>query len=199
MAVLAWGCYADGGSSSTSYGSAGGGGGAPAGTGEVSNPSNPPMLVVVDTGQTLSAQGGQGVGVFTEYQAGGHWHVWWTCDTSVTGLDCSFDIQLSAMAGTAGDGGAAPGNITNLTSEFASSDAHLTGSAATSDPEITTTTFTGVDGVRFDTAPGATITLTATVNGARNGAFLFFVQDGAVNGGYQGTLSDPLMLVPSSP
>jgi hypothetical protein len=43
---------------------------------------------------------------------------------------------------------------------------------------------------------GATITV--TLSGIANGSLLFFVQDGKVNGGYTGMISDPLMLVPSS-
>src|SRR4051812_44711678 len=44
-------------------------------------PASPaPMLVVVDTNQVLDAKPGDGVGVFTEYSAGGKWRIWWTCD-----------------------------------------------------------------------------------------------------------------------
>jgi hypothetical protein len=53
--------------------------------------------------------------------------------------------------------------------------------------------------VLFDTDPGATITLTATVGGLYNGQFLFWVQGGQVNGGYTGTVTDPLMLVGATP
>jgi hypothetical protein len=47
-------------------------------------PSATPLLVDVDPNQTLSAAPGQGAGVFIEYKTGGHWHVWWTCDTALT-------------------------------------------------------------------------------------------------------------------
>src|SRR5437868_4514680 len=42
------------------------------------SPSATPILVDVDTNGTMTAAPGQGVGVFTEYTAGGHWHIWWT-------------------------------------------------------------------------------------------------------------------------
>jgi len=147
-----------------------------------------PVLADVDTGRTMTAAPGSGVGVFTEYQAGGHWHVWWTCDTSVTGLSCSFQVEASVASGA----------ITNVSPELLETGDTLDQPSGQSVRAVTTTT-TGTDGMTFDTAPGAVITLDAVVNGQRDGAFLFFVQNGAVNGGYAGTLTDPLMLEPSSP
>ena len=71
------------------------------------------------------------------------------------------------------------------------------------DIELVTTTTTGIDGVTFDTVvPAGTtpiITLNAKLNGVDDGQYLFFVQDGQINGNYAGTLTDPLMLEPSSP
>ena len=41
--------------------------------------------------------------------------------------------------------------------------------------------------------------LDAKLDGVGDPAYLFFVQDGSVNGGYSGMLTDPLMLEPSTP
>src|SRR3974377_2212599 len=87
-------------SAGTAPSGGGGGGGTSGGNGA---PSPQPMLVDVDTNPTLNAAPGPGVGVFTEYAAGGHWHVWWSCDTSVTGFGCSFDVNVSTA-----------GSITNV-------------------------------------------------------------------------------------
>jgi hypothetical protein len=81
----------------------------------------------------------------------------------------------------------------------ASTDSATLISPSSSSITVTSTTRSGIDSVTFDTAPGASITLDAQINGTENGQLLFFVQDGKVNGGYQGTISDPLMLEPSSP
>jgi len=62
-----------------------------------------------------------------------------------------------------------------------------------------TTTSTGVAGIRFDSDPSAIISLTATVDGVANPAYFFFVQSGKVNGGYTGQLTDPLRLPSSTP
>lgn len=146
------------------------------------------QLADVDTNQTLTAQPGQGVGVFTQYQSGGHWNVWWTCDTSATGLSCNFQLSVSVASGA----------ITNLASQqFEQTD--QVAQPSPMEVSATTVTTTGVDGVTFDTTPGAIITLDARLDGNEDGSFLFFVEDGKVNGGYQGTLADPLMLEPSSP
>jgi hypothetical protein len=65
--------------------------------------------------------------------------------------------------------------------------------------EASVTTATEVHGLTFDTNPGAVITLKASLGGLADGSFLFFVQDGKVNGGYEGKLSNPLQLQGKTP
>jgi hypothetical protein len=186
-AQLLAGCSADGTVDVSSSSGGGGGYTAPAGTGS-SGKAAQPMLVDVDPNRTMTAQPGQGVGVFTEYATGGHWHVWWTCDTQESGLGCGFDVTITISGGT----------ITNATGENLEPGDQVAQSSA-GQIEVTTHTSTGIDGVRFDTSPGTVITLDARMNGLEDGSLLFFVQDGLVNGGYTGTLTDPLMLEASSP
>ena len=151
-----------------------------------------PMLVDVDPNRTMNATPGNGVGVFTQYETGGHWNVWWTCDTSKTNLPCAFDVTVTVSTGT----------LANVAAQTLAADDTLT-QPSTQDIELVTTTTTGIDGVTFDTVvpAGATpvITLNAKLNGLDDGQYLFFVQDGQINGNYAGTLTDPLMLEPSSP
>jgi hypothetical protein len=146
------------------------------------------QLADVDSNQTLQAQPGQGVGVFTEYKTGGHWHVWWTCDTNVTGLTCHFQVDVSV----------ASGSVSNAGNQLTDPGDQIT-QPSSNEVSATTVTTTATDGITFDTTPGAIITLDAKIDGSDNGAFLFFVQEGQVNGGYQGVLDDPLMLEPSTP
>jgi hypothetical protein len=157
-------------------------------------PSATPMLATVDTNVTMNASPGEGVGVFSEYDTGGHWHLWWTCDTDISNQSCPFDVTVSAVTGT----------ITNASSDqFAPSDMLITPSTPASgesgEIEAKTVTTVASEGVLFDTDPGATITVTATIGGLYNGRFLFWVQGGKVDDGYRGTVSDPLMLVGASP
>lgn len=140
------------------------------------------MLVEIDSNQTMNAQPGEGVGVFVEYEKGGHWHVWWTCDTNQTGQSCDFSVSLAA----------ATGNIANVdATELAGG---LYSSATPSRLEARSSTSTDVKGFRFDTDAGAVITLEASLGDIKDGSFLFFVQDGKVNGGFQGKLTNPLRL-----
>lgn len=153
----------------------------PSGTAPPTNGSPSPMLVEVDTDQTMEAIGGEGVGVFVEYRSGGHWHLWWTCDSKLSEESCDFSVKATAS-----------GPITNLDA------AELRGGFATSptatEVAATSTTTTEVHGIKFDTAPGAVLTLQASIGGLADGSFLFFVQDGKVNGGFAGRLTNPLQL-----
>jgi hypothetical protein len=192
--AFAIGCGSEGrGSSGFGYGGGGGyssgagsSGGSGWGAGATGKPTRP-MLVVVDPDRTLNAAAGQGVGVFTEYQKGGHWRVWWTCDTGKTAQACHFDVTVTLASGAlvnpSGISLAPPDSVTQ---------------PSTQEIDTTTTTTTSEDGVEFDTPAGSTITVDAQVDGVRDGAILFFVQDGKVNGGY-GPVTDPLMLQPQSP
>ena len=142
-----------------------------------------PMLVIVDPDRVMHATAGEGVGVFTEYLTGGHWRVWWTCDTAKTSEACPFDVIASV----------AHGAITNAAGFSLQQGDQLSQANAQSVEAVTVTT-ANIEGVTFDTTAGATITLDAQVGGLRDGSFLFFVQDGKIDGGYTATLTDPLML-----
>ena len=175
---------------------AGAGGAGPASTGPGGigggAPSTTPILVDVDPNQTMNATPGEGVGVFVEYKTGGHWHVWWTCDTDKTGLDCVFSNTITV----------ATGSISNLVGQMLES-SNMATQLNAQKVIVNTDTTTGVDGITFDTPFSSgqkpMITLEAQLNGGDNGQFLFFVQDGQINGGYTGTLTDPLKLEPSIP
>jgi hypothetical protein len=146
-------------------------------------PSDTPMLVIVDSDKTMTAEPGQGAGVFVEYFRGGHWHVWWTCDTTLTKQSCPYDIGLSVSSG----------KIFTVKSEgFDASSTLSTGSST--QIKATTITTNTVQGLTFDTDPGAVITLDAAIAGVRNSDLLFFVQDDKIRGDYAGKLSNPLML-----
>jgi hypothetical protein len=187
MAVANGGC-GDSASSSGGYAYAGssGGGSSSSGAGATQQPD----LAIVQTDQTMTASPGQGVGVFVQYQAGGHWNVWWTCDTYKTSLNCNFDVNVTVQAGT----------IDNLAGQGAAS--YTAAQVNAAQIEATTTTSTGVDGMTFDTPVGQSlpvITVGASVDGSYSGSFMFFVQDGQINGGYTGMLSDPLSFQPTAP
>jgi hypothetical protein len=176
--------------------------GAPAGSGTVGATPAPsdgttttspaPILVVLDTDQVMNADPGQGVGIFTEYFTGGKWHVWWTCDTTLSKQTC--DVALSATV--------ASGTIDNVDAGELQGGVVSTPSPSRVEARVTTTT--EVHGITFTTAPGAIVTLEATVGGLKEGpgtnhSFFFFVQDGKINGGFGGRLTNPLQLQGKTP
>jgi hypothetical protein len=146
-----------------------------------------PMLVEVDTDQTMDAVGGEGVGVFVEYGKGGHWHLWWSCDTNRTAQSCDFKVTAVANSGAL--------------SKLDTSEVHDGSAAADGTTGIvaTTTSTTGVNGMRFESDPGAIVTVSASVGSLQDGSFLFFVQDGKVNGGFAGKLTNPLQFQGNTP
>jgi hypothetical protein len=147
-----------------------------------------PILVDVDTDKTMNAAPGQGVGVFVEYATGGHWHVWWTCDTNVNPqgpLTCDFDVQASV----------ATDKVTLTKADTPDGGAQTTPQSV----EARTTTGSQVHGLWFDTTAGAEISVQATIGGQLDGRYFFFVQNGKVNGGYTGTLTDPVMFEGNAP
>jgi len=146
-----------------------------------------PMLVEVDTDQTMNAEAGQGVGVFIEYGKGGKWRLWWTCDTAKTRQTCEFNVVASVQSGAITEVGS-----NDLQGGFVTTPTNTR-------VEARVTTSEQLHGLTFTTNPGAIITVEAAVGGIKDGAFLFFVQNGKVNGGYQGRLTNPLQLQGKTP
>jgi hypothetical protein len=142
-----------------------------------------PDLIAVDTGETLSTTPGDGVGVFVEYAAGGHWHVFWTCDTNKTNASCTYTIGLVTRDGSA---------LANIApAGFRPSD---TLRQEPSSLVANCVTDTGTAEVRFDTAPGTTIEVDAAIGGIKDSRLFYFVEAGKLNGGRDtSTLTDPLL------
>jgi hypothetical protein len=157
----------------------------PAPTADTAPAPSQPLLVDVDPNQTLETTPGSGLGVYVEYQTGGHWLVWWTCDSDQTGYACHYRIDASVTQGT----------LTNV----AGQNLEPTDSVSQPNPQqvtaITATT-SGADGVQFDATPGATLSVAVQVDAD---VYFFFVQDKKVNGGYTGALTNPLLFQPTSP
>lgn len=138
---------------------------------------------VIDAGQSLDVDAGSGVGVFVEYQSGGHWRIYVGCDTEKSGLDCNFDVIAQPV-------GASP--ITSVTPEGLERDDSLTlvGSDVV---ELVTRTDLDFDGFSLDTEPGAVLSVDAYLDGSCTN-YVYWVGDGAV---HDGAPSSPIELEPS--
>jgi hypothetical protein len=156
-----------------------------------------PMLVRAETGQILQSKPGEGVGVFVEYAAGGHWTIWWTCDTDKTARTCNYGINATTQSGHITNVAGYDG--TTLTpSEGGPFDAGLSEAGPPAFP-IQGAVTTQIQGITFDTDPGATIEVTATLDDSYDGSLFYFVDDNKVKDGYHGVLTDPLEFQPTSP
>lgn len=142
--------------------------------------------VGVETGQTLTATPGDGVGIFFEYAGGGQWHVWDTCDTRLTGYACEVDVRVTVVGG---------GAITRVVG-----DALEPGDAATAPcadaARLVATTTTDVDGMWVDAPAGATLRVDALIDGARDARLLYWIGTGAL---HAGAAVVPLDMRPETP
>jgi hypothetical protein len=145
-------------------------------------------IATVDTGATLTSPPGEGAGVTVEYQPGGHWHVWWTCDTNLSGLPCTFHVDVVAESGS----------IRNVAADRLEADDSLVTPSPT-EVTLDTNTSTGVDGVFFDTDPGATINVLQVIGDVQDGTYFYWSQGGQILGGGDVGAADPMGFVASSP
>ncbi|MEO7091996.1 MAG: hypothetical protein ABI175_02020, partial [Polyangiales bacterium] len=151
--------------------------GSPAPTAPPPSTPTPPPRLAIDTGRTLTAQAGEGAGLFITYGGAGRWLVAWTCDTYVSARSCTFDVSVAA------------GQVSALTPTPASA---IIASDATSFRARTNTGAT-IDSVSFNTAPGGSIVVSSTLNGVPTPDLVFFV-----SGDRLATApTDPIELVPT--
>jgi hypothetical protein len=150
----------------------------PSGTG-------PAASVTVDTGEALTTAVGEGTGVFVEYQAGGHWHVWTSCDTVLTGYGCAYDVTAQVFGGT----------VSNLRGEELESQ-DVAGSQCADTAYLSVNTGSNLDGMLFDAPPGATVRVTATLGAAIYKDLIYWVGGGVA---HNDANSNPLDLTPSAP
>ena len=137
----------------------------------------PAPKLSIDTGRTLTAQPGEGAGVFVTYAGGGHWQIAWTCDTYASARSCSFDLSVAARQIGAVTPTPAGAIIASDASSF----------------RARTTTGATLDSVSFDTDPGGSIVVSSTLNGAPTPDLVFFVS----NGKLATAPSDPVEFVPT--
>ena len=111
---------------------------------------------------------GTGVGMFVQYATGGTWTVEFTCDTTITGLNCPWSINAQTLDGSPISGvdvsvvnQPSPGLITY---------------------EVTTTT--ELDRITFQVGAGYPVGFDVWLQGERNpNRYVFWIGDGGLNRG----------------
>jgi hypothetical protein len=141
--------------------------------------------VVVDTGATMSAAPGTGVGMFVQYDEGGHWTVFTTCDTERSGLDCEFDILVTTVYPS--------DRIANVDGFELSSGDTFTQSADS--VNLVTLTNFGMNGMFFDTDPGAEIEIDVLIDGVPQPQYVYAVSNGRL---VEGVETNPVDFIPDT-
>lgn len=185
-AVLAGGCVIDSSNCDKrdcpgcddTGGMAGGGGGS-------STPAQDVVLATVDTGATLDALPGDGIGAFIEYAEGGQWHVFTTCDTTSSGLPCAFNIVASVASG-ASYGSAHGASLEEGDEVFEYSDG----------VELAALTSNDIDEMTFQAPEGDAVRFEVYLDGQLDARFIYWVGGGAV---HNGAPTDPIDLRPNTP
>jgi hypothetical protein len=162
-----------------------------AAAGCITNPAPiPPETVVaqvsVQPGTPMTSVPGSGVGLFVQYDAGGHWRISTTCDTSVTGAACTFDVTVTPGAGVT-ISNVAGVDLQPLDTLSQGIDGTITFLAATR---------LGMDGISFDTAPGATIQVAMLLDGLQQPTDMYVLGAGGL---LTGVPTNPVDLRPATP
>jgi hypothetical protein len=132
--------------------------------------------VHIDTGQGLTTKPGDGVGVFVEYDGGGVWKLWTTCDTNKSGVTCGFDLYATAEGLS----------VLGLDDTEGSDFVDVGGKAA----HASFDTASDTDGVTFQTKPNAVLELEAYIDGDSASPYVFWVGDGQVHSGAPSLVTD---------
>jgi hypothetical protein len=128
---------------------------------------------------------GREAGAFVEYQAGGQWRVYVTCDSSLRGGGpCTWTVRAKpadiSWSGPAAD-------------QLESSDQLA---QDRNGPWLVALTTTDFDGFRFATRPGTTVRFDVILDNQAANGYLRWVSGGAVN---MGASTNPVDLWPSTP
>jgi hypothetical protein len=154
----------------------------------IMQPSANPQQVAIDTGTTVVATAGGGVGVFVEYTAGGHWKITTACDTNTSGVSCGFDVFVVGVDPTKTTLSNPQGeNLADLDTVAIQSDGSL---------HLSTTTGMGLGGLSFDATAGGAVELEMYLDGVIQPDFIYWI-GGAVL--HTGAPTDPVDFAPSAP
>jgi hypothetical protein len=147
-----------------------------------------PVQTDIDTNAQIEIQPGQGVGVYVEYAAGGHWLLRLTCDTAEKNSPpCPWDIIVTPEDGR---------SISNVVPQDLESDTDSVGTYPDypRSYQLVAETSGDVDGISFDTEPGTAVAVDAFLDGTCALPYFFWVGDGAA---HTGSPSNPLVLIPT--
>jgi hypothetical protein len=145
-----------------------------------------PKQVAITPDKTLQADPGEGVGIFVEYAAGGHWHVWTSCDTNNSKVACDFEAFAIPEKGA---------KIANVQAEALES-GDVAEELNDGSAHLSASTSAEADGMTFDATPGALIELEVYFGGVPDSRIIFWYGDDTL---HTGAPTDPIDLIPDAP
>ena len=148
------------------------------------DPTVPSYAIQPD--MVFEAKPGEGVGIFVEYQTGGKWNVFTTCDTFTSKQVCSFDIfaggrtaeDLRAYATLQTEGFDEVKDLGDGTLEFIAD------------------TDSDTDGLVLEMNPGSPLRLEVYLDGQSAEKFVYWISDDTVHAGVP---QNPVQFVPVTP
>jgi hypothetical protein len=149
-------------------------------------PTDEPKLVAIDTDAVVSAEPGEGVGLFVEYEAGGTWRLSTTCDTNYSDVACLFDVFASVDTSS---------ELLEITDDDLEGHDE-TGVIALGVVGLHAETTSDVDSVSFTTTPGAFVRTEMYLDGVSQPRFVYWFGDGVL---HTGAPTNPLDFEPTEP
>jgi hypothetical protein len=149
-------------------------------------PSSSGYYTTIDEGVTLEPTFGfgHGAGLFVEYETGGLWTVFTSCDTLDSGFECQYEINVSTHYPFYSLDGfdLEPGDAVESYSDY----------------DFTMFSWTDVDWdeMQFTTEPGQPVQIELVLDGFVEPAFFRWGGDGAV---YEGAPYSPVVFQPNVP
>ncbi len=150
-------------------------------------PTDQVQHVDIETGEMLTADPGQGAGVFVEYAAGGEYHVFATCDTSTSGLSCQW-VMVTSIDPTLSLGAKDDGTL-----EDDDSITRVDKGAV----RLLFNSGSDFDGAVLTVPPGEKLRLNVMLDGCYTTNLVSWISSGTMV--QNGAPTDPVDFVPSSP
>ena len=149
----------------------------------------------IDRGKIRALGAGEGVGATVEYLGDGDWRVAVTCDLGVNpsaqGQPCGWIVVVGALEGTIKGFEGFDLELTDVIEWYPGTQ----GSSVEDAVRLESITDYDVDGFTFETAAGAGIWISASLDGACGEPFLIWLEEGRDTS----TTSEMLELIPEDP
>ena len=148
--------------------------------------SEDPRLVSIDTDATVSAEPGEGVGLFVEYTAGGAWRLSTTCDTNYSNIGCTFDAFASVDTSS---------ELLDLSTE----DLEGQDQAKILEEGVAgwhAETASDIDAITLTTTPGAILRVEMYLDGVSQPRFVYWLGKGVL---HEGAPTNPIDFEPTEP